>query len=59
MLFLHMPKGADKLCKYIAGSGLCSFAILIENFPALIEKSPKILKRELEIVFLKRYTPNH
>ena len=21
MLFLHMPKVADKLCKYIAGSG--------------------------------------
>ena len=21
ILFLHMPKGADKLCKYIAGSG--------------------------------------
>ena len=54
-----MPKGADKLCKYIAGSGLYFFAILIENFSALIEKSPKVLNLKLEIVFMERYAPNH
>ena len=42
------------------GQGLCFFAILIENIPALIEKSPKILNLKLEIVFMKRYAPpNH
>ena len=39
--------------------GLYFFAILIENFPALIEKSPKILYLILEIVFMKRYAPKH
>ena len=34
-----MPKGADKLC---------IFATLIENFPALIEISPKILNLKLK-----------
>ena len=39
--------------------GLYFFALLIENFPALIEKSPKILNLKLEIVFMKRYAQNH
>ena len=39
--------------------GLCFFAILIENFPALIERAPKILNLKLEIVFMKHYAPNH
>ena len=34
-------------------------AYMIENFPALIEKSPKIINLKLEIVFMKRYAPNH
>ena len=39
--------------------GLCFSAIQIENFPALIEKSPKILNLKLEIVFMKHYAPIH
>ena len=48
ILFLHMPKGADKLCKYIAGSGPMLLATFIENVPTLIEKSPKILNLKLK-----------
>ena len=32
---------------------------MIEIFPALIEKSPKILNLKLDIVFMKRYAPNY
>ena len=39
--------------------GLCFFAVLIENFTALIEKYPKILNLKLVIVFMKHYAPNH
>ena len=49
ILFLHMPKGADKLCKYIAGSGPKFLCYTDSNFPALIEKkSPKILNLKLK-----------
>ena len=53
IIFLHMPKGANKLCKYIAGSGpMFFFSTLIENFPALIEKSPEILNCKTYEIYL-------
>ena len=39
-----MPKGADTQ----VDQSICFFAILIENLPALIEKSPKIFNPKLK-----------
>ena len=58
--YMHMPNGADKLCKYLAGSCLCInikqryyvLCTLIENFPALIEKSSKIQSKIKRLVFV-------
>ena len=43
ILFLHLQKGAEKPCDYTGGSGPMFVCIAIKNFPALNEKSPKIL----------------
>ena len=54
-----MPKAQISSVNTQLDQGLYFFAILIENFPALIEKSQKILNLKLEIVLMKRYAPTH